>query len=93
MSNEVSPRLDSIQGDPARPLSFSEGAQYLNCSKSYLYKLTHRRALPFFKPLGKKIFFKRSDLERFLLRNPVKTSAEIEQSAVDHVSLNQRGAL
>jgi len=93
MSDEVLTRLDNIekvlfQGD--RPLSFNEGAVYLNCSKSYLYKLTHRRLIPCFKPLGKKIYFKRQDLEAFLLSNPVKTQEQIEQAAVKHVALNER---
>lgn len=93
MSDEVLTRLDNIeralsQGD--RPLSFNEGAVYLNVSKSYLYKITHRRLIPFFKPLGKKIFFKRQDLEAFLLSNPVKTKEQLEQVAVNHVALNGR---
>jgi|WetSurMetagenome_2_1015567.scaffolds.fasta_scaffold06003_9 excisionase family DNA binding protein len=95
MSDEILTRLSSIehslkQSDRDRPLSFTEAAQYLNSSKSYLYKLTHRRLIPCFKPLGKKLFFKRQDLEAFLLQRPVKTKAQTEQAAIDHVA--ERGA-
>jgi excisionase family DNA binding protein len=95
MSDQVLDRLERIenslkQTDPDRPLSFTEAAKYLNSSKSYLYKLTHRRLIPCFKPLGKKLFFKRQDLEAFLLQRPVKTKEQIEQAAIAHVE--ERGA-
>jgi excisionase family DNA binding protein len=91
MSDAILSRLESIeqslkQTDRDRPLSFTEAAQYLNSSKSYLYKLTHRRQIPYFKPLGKKLFFKRQDLEAFLLQKPVKTKAQIEQAAIGHIT-------
>lgn len=87
-------RLDKIeaalnQGD--RPLSFTEGAAYLNCSLSYLYKLTHRRLIPYFKPLGKKIFFRRQDLEAFLLQNPVKTREQLKREITDRPGARQQG--
>ena len=90
MSEEIINRLESIeqslkQTDRNRPLNFNEAARYLTCSKSYLYKLTHRRLIPCFKPLGKKLFFKRQDLEAFLLQRPIKTREQIEQAAIDHV--------
>ena len=94
MSDEMLMRLDNIekalmQGD--RPLTFREAAGYLNCSPSYLYKLTHRRLIPHFKPLGKKLFFRRQDLEAFLLQRPVKTRDQVEQDASTRVALGRRG--
>jgi excisionase family DNA binding protein len=64
--------------------NFSEACTFLDYSKSYLYKLTHTRMIPHFKPNGKKIYFKRTDLEAWLLRNRVKTADEIEQEAIDY---------
>jgi excisionase family DNA binding protein len=91
MTDQVLERLESIeqslkQTDRDRPLNFTEAAQYLNSSKSYLYKLTHRRLIPCFKPLGKKLFFKRQDLEAFLLQKPVRTKEQTEQAAIAHVA-------
>ena len=89
-------RLDGIEkaltsgGDRERPMAFREAACYLNCSPSYLYKLTHRRLVPCFKPMGKKLFFKRADLEAFLLQNPVKTKKTIDAQAAGRVALKQR---
>ena len=62
-------------------LTFDEAFQYLNLSKSYLYKLTSSKSIPHFCPLGKKIYFKREDLDKWLLRNRQSTVEEIEQSA------------
>lgn len=73
-----------------KPLSFPEAAEYLNVSKSHLYKLTHKNQIPFFKPNGKMIYFLKSDLRKWLLRNRQSTADEIEQKAVDYVTLNSK---
>ena len=59
-----------------KPLSFREACRYLDLSASYLYKLTHRKAIPYYKPTGKKIFFDRSQLDAFLRQGPVTTMAD-----------------
>ena len=61
--------------------NFSEACKYLDYSKSYLYKLTHSRQIPHYKPNGKKLYFKKTDLEEWLLRNRVKTDVELQQQA------------
>ena len=66
-------------------LNFNDACQFLDYSKSYLYKLTHSRQIIHYKPNGKKLYFKRIDLEAWLLRNRVKTADEIEQEAIDYV--------
>jgi len=66
-------------------LDFNETAQYTNQSRSYLYKLTSQGLIPHYKPNGKKIYFKRSELDEWLLRNKVYSSDELEQQAVDHL--------
>jgi len=71
-------------------LNFNEACTFLDYSKSYLYKLTHTRKIVHFKPNNKKIYFKRSDLEAWLLRNRVKTAGEIEQEAIDYVAIQKR---
>jgi len=70
--------------------NFNEACAFLNYSKSYLYKLTHSRQLIHYKPNGKMIYFKKSDLEAYILRNRVKTADEIERDAIDYVT-NKKG--
>jgi len=71
--------------------NFNEACTFLDYSKSYLYKLTHSRQIPHYKPNGKKLYFKRSDLEAWLLRNRVKTADEIEQEAIEYVVKKKGG--
>ncbi len=73
-------------------LNFNDASTFLNYSKSYLYKLTHSRQIPHYKPNGKMLYFKKSDLEEWLLRNRVKTADEIEQEAIDYV-VNKKGGV
>ncbi len=62
-------------------LNSDEAAQYLGVSKSYLYKLTMRRQIPHYKPMGKMCYFNRLELEQWLQNNRVSTSTEISQQA------------
>jgi len=49
-------------------LNLSEASKFTGYSKSHLYKLTHFRKIDHYKPNGKNIFFKKLDLENFLLQ-------------------------
>jgi len=50
-------------------LSFKEALSYLNTSASFLYKLTANNRITFFKPSGKLIYFKKINLDEWILRN------------------------
>lgn len=62
-------------------LSFEEAAKYMNVSPSQLYKLTCKRLIPAFKPGGKLLFFKRDDLDNWMLSKRRKTAKEISSEA------------
>ena len=62
-----------------------EAADYVHVSKSHIYQLTSKGLIAHFKPAGKKIFFKKSDLDAYLLRNRRASESELEQAATDHV--------
>ncbi len=44
----------------------SETVTYTGLAKSTLYKLTADNVVPVYKPHGKKLFFKREELENYL---------------------------
>lgn len=76
-------RLDEIVGLmrlQKKVFGLSEAALYMGVSKQYLYTLTAARKIPFYRQ-GKFIYFRRDELERYLLQNPVATEKEIESSA------------
>ncbi|MBU0476140.1 MAG: helix-turn-helix domain-containing protein [Bacteroidetes bacterium] len=82
-------KINSIVEQDSRPLTFQEASKYLDISASYLYKLTSTAKICHFKPSGKKIYFKKSDLQAFLLRNRVASQSELEQKAIDYVNLGK----
>ncbi len=63
-------------------LTPAELAEYTGFSKSYIYKLTHLREIPFYCPRGKLIFFKRSEIDNWLLQNKRHSRKEIESNLV-----------
>jgi len=66
-------------------LNFNETCDYLELSQSHLYKLTSTGTIPHYKPNGKKIYFKRSEVDEWLLRNRTASSEEIENRATDYL--------
>ena len=65
-------------------LTSEETAQYMGVSKSYLYKLTMRREIPHYKPMGKMCYFNRAELENWLQNNRVATDEEIKERATNY---------
>ena len=59
-------------------LSLSEAAEFLKLSKSCIYKLTSKKEIAHFVPGGKKIYFKKSDLKDWLLKNRISSASELE---------------
>lgn len=66
-------------------LNFNETCDYLELSQSHLYKLTSTSAIPHYKPNGKKIYFKRTEVDEWLLRNRSASSEEIETKATNYL--------
>lgn len=65
-------------------LSTEEAAEFLGIKPSYLYKLTSCKKIRYFKPQGKLLYFKKEDLETFLLRNPSETIKEEDSIQQNH---------
>ena len=59
--------LERINQGAKTILTLEEVAKYTNYSKSYIYKLTSRREIPCYKPNGKQLYFKRTEIEEWLL--------------------------
>lgn len=63
--NEIKQHLDNKVFDQKEILNITEAASFLRIAKSTLYKLTHRKSIPFHKPTGR-ILFKRKELITWL---------------------------
>jgi excisionase family DNA binding protein len=90
--DELMERLERIERGvmmQKNVLTFEEAVMFTGLAKSYLYKLTASGKIPYYKPSGKLIYFDRAELEKWMLRNPVKTADEIEQQAVNYCHTNR----
>ncbi len=65
-------------------LTLEEAALYAGVEKSQIYKWTSEKTIPHYKPTGKKCFFKRTELEEWLLRNRVATLDELNDRAQEY---------
>lgn len=60
-------------------LSFNEALEFMDVSKSFLYKLTSKREIKFHKPNNGKLYFKVDDLEKWMLRNEKISKYDLEE--------------
>lgn len=65
-------------------LNLAQAAEYVSLSKSAIYKKTSERNIPHFKQ-GKKLYFKRSELDAWLTELKISTHAEIEREATNYI--------
>ncbi len=83
MTEELLKELEQIKTlllSKKNVLNINELSDYTGYSKSYIYKLTSRNAIPYFKPSGKAVFFDRMEIDVWLLKNKhlqVKESGEL----------------
>ena len=84
-------KLITNQGILQKPvLNFQEAILYLEVSDSHLYKLTSKKEIPHFCPNGKKLYFRRDELDVWLQRNRQTTAAEIELQASEYLLRNKQ---
>jgi len=77
--------LNKVFSATKETLDFNETVSYINTSKSYLYKLTSQGLIPHYKPNGKKIYFKRSELDAWVLKNKVFSADELAAQVDNHM--------
>ena len=65
-------------------INLNQAAEYVSLSKSAIYKKTSERNIPHFKK-GKKLYFKRSELDHWLTSMKISTKDEIDQAATDYI--------
>jgi excisionase family DNA binding protein len=71
-------------------ITFAEACLYLDLSSSHLYKLTSSNTIPCYCPQGKKLYFRRLELDTWLTRTRSASVAEVEQRAADYISSKGR---
>jgi len=94
MEGTIEQKLDNIerylQIGSKTILTADEAARMLDMKVSMIYSLTSRRKIPFYKPNGKKIFFKKDELEKWILSHRMDTDEEIRQKAINFTKIGKQ---
>jgi excisionase family DNA binding protein len=84
MNHNLDSKLDEIKNFISQQqiaqkniLTLAEASTFTGLSKSYLYKKTSCRQIPFYKLEGKLIYFKKDELEEWLLTTRIASNKEI----------------
>jgi excisionase family DNA binding protein len=62
-------------------LTAKEAAGYIGASLNYFYKLTSSHRLPMYNPTGRKLLFKRCELQAWIEQSRVSTDDELSEQA------------
>ena len=96
MGQDVRPAIGNrVAGWRHRPLiganpvlTLEEAVVFTGLSKGHLYRLTSEKQIPYYKKC-RKLYFKKSELEDWLLERRVPTQAEVEAQAITRNSINR----
>lgn len=58
-------------------MNAKETAKYLGVALSTLYKWTSKHSIPYYSPMGKKLLFKKSELDEWIEKTRVTTHEEV----------------
>ena len=87
MESELIERLDRIEKATVlgakNILTVNDLCLLYGMKKSFLYKLTASREIPFYRR-AKTIYFKRNEIESWLTTYRTATKEELEQEAINH---------
>ena len=70
-------------------LNIKQVSELLNLAVPTLYSFTSKNILPHFKQ-GKKLYFKRSELLKWVEEGKIKSKAEIENDATTYINSKKR---
>ena len=69
-------------------LTIEDAAALLGLSKSYIYKMTAKGNIPFYRPLGKVMYFERTVLLDWVRSHPGQTKENVAMTAAQYVDRN-----
>jgi len=67
---------------------FKEAKAFIYASDAQLYKLVESRSIPHYKPSGRKLYFKRTELLEWLQTNRVDSKSDINSIADEYITRN-----
>jgi excisionase family DNA binding protein len=82
----------SVNGSLAHasdPMDVKDLSAYLKISVSTIYKFTSTRSIPYYKN-GKRLFFKREEINDWIFTTKINSSYEIEKEANEYIRKHPR---
>ena len=84
-------RLEKLLSVSVKEILTAEEVElYSGYALSYIYKLTHTNQLPFSKPNNGALFFKKSDVDKYLLKNYNKSVEQLEDEALNYINSKRK---
>jgi excisionase family DNA binding protein len=80
-------KLNATSNEVEGFMNVEQVASFIGLSKPTIYGLTHGRKIPHFKT-GKKLCFKKSEIENWITSSKVSTKQEIKLKASEYVYRN-----
>lgn len=81
ISDEVRKALDQKKD----LMKIEEASEFLGLSKSYIYKKTMTGEIPFYRPLGKVLYFEKAALVDWIRSHPSRPKQELATAASQYV--------
>ena len=66
-------------------MKIEEASEFLGLSKSYIYKKTMTGEIPFYRPLGKVLYFEKTALVDWIRSHPSRPKQELDTAAAQYV--------
>jgi excisionase family DNA binding protein len=73
------------------PMGVKELSEYLKLSNSAIYKLTSSSQIPHYKG-GKRLYFKKEDIDEWIFSNRIKTINDIEKEAMAYIAKKRKNS-
>ncbi len=66
-------------------ISVQETAIILDLSIQTVYHYIHQRRIPYYKPNGRNVYFKKEELEAYIQRHRIKSDEELDELASNYI--------
>ena len=63
-------------------LTVDDLKDYTDFSQKQIYKLTSTRAIPHYKPSGRKLFFKKNEIDEWITRGRIDSLDELNEKII-----------
>lgn len=60
-------------------LDLNQAAEYLKLKPSYMYSLIHQKRIPYYKPNGKRVYFNKAELNKWIIKSKIKSIDELAE--------------